>query len=246
MDMDKMNLIAAKHFKSPYLDIHKVEVTNIYLLDCPLRNIIVRTEQLKDDFSDDITTIDCCYSLGGLFLGGLTMLKDNFLYNINTFEKAKPSHNVASIGFSESETKWYGWSHRAIYGFTIGSEVKRGDCAYKPINFKNFIKYYLEFFDVTLIDKEPIFSETTPDNKRYSKVLNKYHKSFDEYGNPTVIIYYDKHTYNKTDDKLFKYSHSERNQYTAYLPLSWGKGEWVAETLEDAKQMAIDFACGVS
>lgn len=26
----------------------------------------------------------------------------------------------------------------------------------------------------------------------------------------------------------------------------WGRGEWKAETLEDAKQMAIDFAHGVS
>ena len=32
------------------------------------------------------------------------------------------------IGFSEKEQKWYGWSHRAIYGFGIGDEVKEGDC----------------------------------------------------------------------------------------------------------------------
>lgn len=32
-----------------------------------------------------------------------------------------------SIGFSEDEQKWYGWSHRAIYGFGIGYEVKEGD-----------------------------------------------------------------------------------------------------------------------
>ena len=31
-----------------------------------------------------------------------------------------------------------------------------------------------------------------------------------------------------------------------YFPDTWGKGEWIAETLEDAKQMAIDFANGVS
>lgn len=28
--------------------------------------------------------------------------------------------NGASIGFSEKEQKWYGWSHRAIQGFGIG------------------------------------------------------------------------------------------------------------------------------
>lgn len=43
-------------------------------------------------------------------------------------EKANTTHNVCSIGFCEREQKWYGWSHRAIYGFGIGSEVKEGDC----------------------------------------------------------------------------------------------------------------------
>ena len=34
-----------------------------------------------------------------------------------------------SIGFCEQEQKWYGWSHRAIYGFGVGDVVKEGDCA---------------------------------------------------------------------------------------------------------------------
>ena len=36
-------------------------------------------------------------------------------------------HYSANIGFSAKEKKWYGWSHRAIFGFTIGDEVKEGD-----------------------------------------------------------------------------------------------------------------------
>lgn len=40
-------------------------------------------------------------------------------------QKASPSHTVCSIGFSEKEQKWYGWSHRRYYGFGIGYEVKR-------------------------------------------------------------------------------------------------------------------------
>ena len=34
------------------------------------------------------------------------------------------------VGFSPKDNKWYGWSHRAIYGFGIGSECKKGDCHY--------------------------------------------------------------------------------------------------------------------
>ena len=43
-------------------------------------------------------------------------------------EKADPTDNVCSIGFCEAEQKWYGWSHRALCGFGIGSIVKEGDC----------------------------------------------------------------------------------------------------------------------
>lgn len=43
-------------------------------------------------------------------------------------EKRDASKNVCSIGFCEVEQKWYGWSHRAIFGFGVGSVVKEGDC----------------------------------------------------------------------------------------------------------------------
>ena len=42
-------------------------------------------------------------------------------YNIKVDNKNK------SIGFSEDEQKWYGWSHRAMYGFKIGDKCKDGD-----------------------------------------------------------------------------------------------------------------------
>lgn len=39
---------------------------------------------------------------------------------------------ICSIGFSEKEQKWYGWSHRAMYGFGIGYVVKKGSCCASP------------------------------------------------------------------------------------------------------------------
>lgn len=47
---------------------------------------------------------------------------------IRDVQRAYPKDNVSSIGFSPSEQKWYGWSHRAKYGFEIGDTVKLGDC----------------------------------------------------------------------------------------------------------------------
>lgn len=42
-------------------------------------------------------------------------------------EKVSCDSNVCSIGFSEVERKWYGWSHRAIHGFGIGDAVDSDD-----------------------------------------------------------------------------------------------------------------------
>lgn len=39
---------------------------------------------------------------------------------ITKFDLSHYSHNTVSIGFSEENQKWYGWSHRAVHGFEIG------------------------------------------------------------------------------------------------------------------------------
>lgn len=46
-------------------------------------------------------------------------------------ELADPDRaETCSIGFCERDQKWYGWSHRAIFGFGIGHVVEEGDaCA---------------------------------------------------------------------------------------------------------------------
>jgi hypothetical protein len=62
-------------------------------------------------------------------------------------EKASESHCVCSIGkciyIDENHVdfgKWFGWSHRAMYGFKVGDDykVKEGDCLerYFPNGFK--------------------------------------------------------------------------------------------------------------
>lgn len=36
--------------------------------------------------------------------------------------------------------KWYGWSHRAVYGFGIGDKIKKGDSGYEYLNKEYTIK----------------------------------------------------------------------------------------------------------
>ena len=50
-----------------------------------------------------------------------------------------PDSNVCSIGYCSRDGKWYGWSHRAIYGFKPGDELRMGDSGAEgplPLGFK--------------------------------------------------------------------------------------------------------------
>lgn len=52
-------------------------------------------------------------------------------------EKISPDSKVNQIGFSEKEQKWYGWSHRAIYGFKIGDKSGPGKVGYELLKKEN-------------------------------------------------------------------------------------------------------------
>lgn len=43
-------------------------------------------------------------------------------------QKIQSSHSAESFGKADADGKWYGWSHRAIYGFGIGDVVKADTC----------------------------------------------------------------------------------------------------------------------
>lgn len=54
------------------------------------------------------------------------------------------STDVACFGFSDTEQKWYGWSHRSFIGFGIGYVAKRGEVAVdygkkKPLKVYKFV-----------------------------------------------------------------------------------------------------------
>lgn len=125
------------------------------------------------------------------------------------------------IGFNPKESKWYGWSHRAIYGFGIGSEIKQGDCGFEPSNKEEFIEMSMAFWG----------------NSEYA--LNGV-EEYTEKKNGILIQY----TYNNEvpNESLRGTLYTHFCEY----PKKWGKGKWVAKTIEEAKQMAIDFAESVS
>jgi len=126
------------------------------------------------------------------------------------------------VGFSPKDGKWYGWSHRAIYGFEIGSTCKKGECHYKGSN--------LEEQEVAAIDfwKGPNYL-----NVRCKGILEKDGERYFD-----IIWEYDSEIPN---EKLRGTTGGVEHHIK-----SLGRGEWTAETMADAKQMAVDFNEGVS
>jgi len=123
------------------------------------------------------------------------------------------------VGFSPKDGKWYGWSHRAIYGFKIGSTCKKGDCHYFASNEADELEAAIQFWT----------------NKHHINIRAKKVKD----GLIRVEWKYN----DKVKNKRLRNTVSGTDWY---YDSAFGKGEWVAKTMEDAKQMAIDFNKGVS
>lgn len=130
------------------------------------------------------------------------------------WEAGKP----ISIGFSPERQQWFGWSHRAVCGFGVGSTCKRGDCHYRPTDKDDFLQDAVRFW-----------TDDTHLNVR------------GEHRKDHVLVQWD-YPDNVPNEAL----RGKTGGAEVYYPNEWGKGEWTAKTLSDARQMAIDFAESVS
>ncbi len=91
-----------------------------------------------------VVIVKSAYTPSGDYIGDKR--RAHFLYTKRGIkpEKASSSHNVCSIGFCEAEQKWYGWSHRAIFGFGVGDRVKEGDCTASSGWIESYLKEHPE------------------------------------------------------------------------------------------------------
>jgi len=89
---------------------------------------VVKTERHFVGTDKEAVVIKSAYTPSGDYIGNPLWAYRLINKRYIKPEKANPSHNVCSIGFCATEGKWYGWSHRAIFGFGVGATVKEGDC----------------------------------------------------------------------------------------------------------------------
>lgn len=188
---------------------------------------------------DPSITMRNCYSkIDGGYIGNEKTAKMLAGRGIAPQRRA-PSSKVCSIGFSKSDQKWYGWSHRAIYGFGVGSSVKSGNCGYVADNPEEMIDDYANFFaDISqdcadqhraecqiLEDRSGIRILHTPVKLPMARNVTDLVNALDDDAAELPV------------ETLFE---------DAVSVQKCGRGSWTAATLDDAKQMAMDFAEGVS
>lgn len=189
------------------------------------RGYYYRRELINDsDFGGDgnLEMVNC-YSENGDYIGDAKSAR--YLckkIGITHFEKINKDACICSIGFNPIERKWYGWSHRAIYGFGIGSEVKKGHCGYTATDRNDFLEDMIRFWN----------------DDCHDHVIGE----FAEEGNLNGV----RISWTINDKARNKKLHGQINSVFQPFPDKWGRGEWIARTLNDAKQMAINFSNGIS
>ena len=183
---------------------------------------ILKKEYWWFDDEEEKTETVSGYAIDGSYIGNKDDVRFLCIKKKIKPERAQPDHNVASIGFCEDEQKWYGWSHRAIYGFGIGSEVKKGMLAYRPSTPEEL------FEEATALDERGYRRRKPEDVEIIEDGIRIRHEMCTPIWNEDVTI-------------AISFEPAEPE----YQIVKCGRGEWSAKTLEDAKIMAIDFAHAV-
>lgn len=87
---------------------------------------VVVSDVFEEGNFDLKNTVDV-YTQDDKYVGTLKELEN--LFNMGIYDiQAYGNNSCCSIGFNDKEQKWYGWSHRAMFGFGIGHVVKACNC----------------------------------------------------------------------------------------------------------------------
>lgn len=100
----------------------------IKTLSAEARNRMSYRREIWSMEGNDSVELDAVYNAHGVYVGDKETA--DWLAGKGILPEGHTSEsNVCSIGFSDKDQKWYGWSHRALHGFGIGDVAKDGDCA---------------------------------------------------------------------------------------------------------------------
>ena len=127
------------------------------------------------------------------------------------------------VGFSPLDGKWYGWSHRAIYGFKVGSTCEKGDSHYRAVDSTDTEQDVIDFWSDSAILNVRCDGVVEKDGQKYYDIKWEYDNNL----------------------TLPPNTGNKRGGVLHYVEKP-GRGKWVAKTMADAKEMAQDFNSSVS
>ena len=146
------------------------------------------------------------------------------------------------IGLSSKDQLWYGWTHRGIAYFGIGTHVKKGNVAYTADNvyelYYDIIQWNKDYSDFN-IDCYKIKDNTVV--IEYPMIQCKLGKECPKLKHE---LEFDADVPYPPEVKAHECEYVEAE--SEFRTVNIGKGEWTAKTLEDAKEMAIAFRNGIS
>lgn len=105
--------------------------TTIKILDIKEKDdyIVLKTLQDGSEFGSKNFEMDTAYAYTGCSIGDEKFAK--FLSKEGIIPESPPGCNVCAIGWCAASQKYYGWSHRAMFGFKEGDKIfdmKCKDC----------------------------------------------------------------------------------------------------------------------
>jgi hypothetical protein len=109
----------------------------------------IHVEDIYWEGTDKPTRMESAITKEGKYIGDVKhaeyLTKE---LGLTQLQPARPGDEVCSIGFNPKTQEWTGWSHRALYAFGVGSQVKPGDCAFKPRTIEQWLKDQMQWHEV--------------------------------------------------------------------------------------------------
>jgi hypothetical protein len=177
----------------------------------------------------NVVSFDVAQTIDDVYIGSPEMAKKLCDEHDVTPDPAYNIYGVCSVGFSITEQRWYGWTQTGYASFGIGDRVEPGSYAYRPSNRGEFLEMVLRGYEKYKIIK------VRPELEGFSieYVINE--PEDPELVKQLTAIYGDR--------KIPKLNSGHQVVFVPY-PEEFGRGTWTAETLDDCRQMAIDFVNG--
>ena len=217
-------------------DTHTVEVIETLSVG----SFIVQRENVRLFPDQPATEMDVVYTnTAGKqhYVGDIAHMVFLMGHGITSFlQPSDGTCGTCAVGFNSEENTWFGWSHRATAAFKVGSTVSRGDCAYVPTDKEDLVGYLKGFWEHGVPrqgggSNAHMTFTTTIENVRFDVTVD----------GVLGLVYNQIGTCSDPNGPCL----SAIDSFEPY-PVPWGRGEWTAHTIDDAKEMAVAFARSVS